>query len=209
MEYSFSITGLLKEAFNRSEGVKGTMIAAFIVYVIIAMLVSGVLEFIFPSGDSIINGMIQTLISAPVTVPIAVGMFFLGINHARGLEIDVPSIFNYYSMIVPITIAFVLIYVALTIGFVLLVIPGIYLLISYSFAYPLLVDKELGPWEAMELSRKTITKQWFKFFGLAVVSALFILVSAIPLGIGLIWSIPTVYIAYGLLYHHMFDEEEH
>lgn len=208
MDYSFSITGLLKEAYNRSEGVKGTIIGAFLIYMIVTVLVTGVLELIFPSGNSIISGLIQTLISAPIIVPIGIGIFFLGINRARGLEIDIPSIFNYYSMIVPITIAFVLIYIALTIGFVLLVIPGIYLLISYSFAYPLLVDKELGPWEAMETSRKIVTKQWFKFFGLAIASTLFLLVSAIPLGIGLIWSIPTVYIAYGLLYHNMFDEEE-
>jgi uncharacterized membrane protein len=93
-------------------------------------------------------------------------------------------------------------------GFVLLVIPGIYLAISYAFVYPLVVDKNLGAWEAMELSRKTVTKQWFKFFGLAVVSAVLIILSAIPLGVGLIWSLPTVYIAYGLLYHHIFDDEE-
>jgi hypothetical protein len=63
-------------------------------------------------------------------------------------------------------------------------------------------------WQAMELSRKTITKQWFRFFGLGIVAVVLIVVSAIPFGIGLIWSIPTVYIAYGLLYHHLFDEED-
>jgi len=208
MEYSFSITGLLKEAFDRSEGVKGTIVGAFIIYVIVAVLVSGVLEIFFPSADSIINAIIQALISAPITVPIVVGIFFLGINHARGFEINIPSIFDYYGMMVPITITFVLMYVCIMLGFVLLIIPGIYLAIAYSFAYPLLVDKELGPWEAMELSRKTITKQWFKFFGLTLVSAIFIIVSAIPLGIGLIWSIPTVYIAYGILYQNMFDGVE-
>jgi uncharacterized membrane protein len=137
-----------------------------------------------------------------------VGITFLGINIARETEINVPSIFNYFTYAIPLTITFVLIYIALMLGFVLLVIPGIYLAISYAFVYPLVVDKNLGAWEAMELSRKTVTKQWFKFFGLAVVSAVLIILSAIPLGVGLIWSLPTVYIAYGLLYHHIFDDEE-
>lgn len=207
MDYSFSITGLLKEAFNRTDGVKGVIFGAFLIYVIIAFIITGILELILPSEGSIINSIIQTVISAPVLVPIMVGVTFLGIYQARGLEINVPSIFNYFSMVVPISITFILVYIATLIGFALLILPGIYLAVSYAFAYPLLVDKGLTPWEAMELSRKTITKQWFKFFGLGLLSGLFIVISAIPLGIGLIWSIPTVYIAYGLLYHHIFDEE--
>jgi uncharacterized membrane protein len=96
--------------------------------------------------------------------------------------------------------------ILIVVGFMLLVLPGIYLAVAYSFALPLIVDKKIGVWEAMELSRKTITKQWFSFFGLGIVAALFLIVSAIPFGIGLIWSLPTVYIAYGLLYHRLFDD---
>ncbi|WP_373073242.1 hypothetical protein [Sulfurimonas sp.] len=208
MDYSFSITGLLKEAFDRSYGVKGTIVGASLIYGIVAVIISAILELVFPSGDSFFNGIIQTLISAPITVPIMVGVTFLGINHARGLDINIPSIFDYFGMMVPIITTFILMYICLIIGFTLLILPGIYLAVSYTFAYQLVADKGLGAWEAMELSRKTVTKQWFKFFGLGLLSALIIILSIIPLGIGLIWSIPTVYIAYGLLYHHIFDDEE-
>jgi len=98
--------------------------------------------------------------------------------------------------------------VLILLGLLLFILPGIYLSIAYFFSYALVVDKGLGVWEAMELSRKTVTEQWFKFFGLALLSILLIIISAIPLGIGLIWSIPTIYIAYGLLYHHLFDDED-
>jgi uncharacterized membrane protein len=208
MDYNFSISGLLQEAYERSNGVKGIIFGAAIIYAVIVIIVTAILELILPSSASIVNGIIQGIISAPITIPIMVGITFLGINRARNLDINVQSIFNYYNMVIPIFTTFILMYILLIIGFTLLIIPGIYLAVSYSFAYQLVVDKGLSPWEAMELSRKTVTKQWFKFFGLAVVSTLFIIISAIPLGIGLIWSIPIVYIAYGMLYHHIFNNVE-
>ena len=110
-------------------------------------------------------------------------------------------------MLASILLAYLAMSGLIFLGFLLLVLPGIYLAVSYTFTYPLIVDKGLSVWEAMELSRKTVTKQWFKFFGLGLVSGFFIIISAIPLGIGLFWSVPTIYISYGLLYHHLFDEE--
>jgi len=91
---------------------------------------------------------------------------------------------------------------------VIYVLLLIYLAIAYIYTLSLIADKNLTVWQAMELSRKTVTKQWFKFFGLGIVSFFFIIISIIPFGIGLIWSIPTVYITYGLLYHRLFDEEQ-
>jgi len=206
--YNFSITGLLKEGFNRTNGVKLHFVGAIIIYVIIALIVGAVLEVIFPQDASPVNSYISSILSAPVTVPIMVGITLLGIKQARDEELNIPSIFNYFNMVIPITLAYIAMLILLTIGFMLLIIPGLYLAVSYSFAYPLIVDKKLGIWEAMELSRKTITKQWFKFFGLGLVSTIALLISAIPLGVGLIWTIPMVYISYGLLYHHLFDDEE-
>jgi hypothetical protein len=59
-------------------------------------------------------------------------------------------------------------------------LPGLYLKIAWVFALPLVIDKRLEFWSAMELSRKTVTRIWFKVFGLAVVAfAPFILVKTI------------------------------
>jgi hypothetical protein len=59
-----------------------------------------------------------------------------------------------------------------------LVLPGVYLFIAWIFTLPLVADKRLEYWSAMELSRKTATRVWFELLGLAVVAFLpFILVS--------------------------------
>jgi predicted Ser/Thr protein kinase len=54
-------------------------------------------------------------------------------------------------------------------GFACLILPGIYLLVAWMFTLPLVVDKQLDFWSAMELSRKVVTKHWFKFLGLSIV----------------------------------------
>ncbi|NOR57681.1 MAG: hypothetical protein GQ474_04075 [Sulfurimonas sp.] len=207
MTYDFSITGVLKEGFRRTEGVKLTFIGSIIIYALIAVFVKSLLEFIFPNSESLVSVYASSTVEMLFTLPILIGIMILGVKRARQEELTIPSIFDYFGMIIPIMLAYIAMSLILTIGFILLIIPGIYLAVSYAFVYTLIVDKGLDVWEAMELSRKTVTEQWFKFFGLSLLSGIIIILSALPLGIGLIWSIPTTYIAYGLLYHRLFDEE--
>jgi uncharacterized membrane protein len=206
--YDFEIVPLLKEGFSRSYGVKWNFMGAIIIYAIIALITGVILEVVFPSKVTQYNDIISSILAIPVTLPIMIGITMLGVKQARDERLEIPSVLNYFSYLLPILLTYMAMSIMLFIGFMLLILPGIYLAISYSFTYALVVDKGLGTWEAMELSRKTVTKQWLKFFGLALLAGLGIMISAIPFGIGLIWSVPTIYISYGLLYHHLFDEEE-
>ena len=90
------------------------------------------------------------------------------------------------------------------IGTVLLVIPGIYLMIGYSYAMILMLDKDMGLWKALETSRKAVTKHWFKVLGFYIVIFIISILGSIPLGIGLIWTAPLSFIAYGTLYRNIF-----
>ena len=53
-----------------------------------------------------------------------------------------------------------------------LVIPGIYLFVAWLFSVPLVADKGLEFWSAMELSRRTVTRVWFQIFALFVLAFL-------------------------------------
>ncbi len=208
MSYDFSITGVLKEGFRRNEGVKLIFIGAVIIYIVISLIVGTILNFIFPETHSELNTYIASLLEMLFTLPIIIGIMMLGIKRARDETLEISSIFDYFGMVIPIILAYIAMTILIVLGFMLLIIPGIYLAVSYAFTYTLIVDKGLDVWEAMELSRKTVTTQWLKFFGLSLACGVIIFLSAIPFGIGLIWTIPMSYIAYGLLYHRLFDEEE-
>jgi len=201
--YSFSIFGVLKEGLRRSNGVKWTFMGSILSLVLIQFIIALVLLFIEPGFKDFLNLLVSML-----TLPISVGVLLLGVFRARQENITIGQIFNYFPQFPYLLLGYILITIFTVLGFIALVIPGIYLAIAYIYTLSLIADKNLTVWQAMELSRKTVTKQWFKFFGLGIVSFFLIIISIIPFGIGLIWSIPTVYITYGLLYHRLFDEEQ-
>jgi uncharacterized membrane protein len=91
------------------------------------------------------------------------------------------------------------------IGFVLCVIPGIYLAVSWYFALPLLIDRQLSFWEAMELSRKVIAKHWFIAFGFMLVMGLVSVAGVIACCIGLFVTVPIALVALMYAYEDIFS----
>lgn len=213
-EYDFDIIEMIKEGFNRIEGVKGIFLAAFVVYIVVAILMQIILGIFFPSPPppaqpNLLNQQIVTILSYPVLMPLIVGVIMLAINYSRGEHIEFKSIFNYYHLMGKLALAGIVIYIMTIIGFVLLVLPGIYLSIAYVFTLPLIADKGMDVWEAMELSRKAVTKHWFKVFGLFLLLSIMMGLGALVFGIGLIWAVPLLFVTlYGLLYPLIFDGVE-
>jgi uncharacterized membrane protein len=132
----------------------------------------------------------------------------LGIRRAAGRDTPVNTLWEPYSHAIPLIVMFVLMAALIVAGFFLLVLPGIYLSIAYSFAPYLIVEKNMGVWEALETSRKAITEYWWRYFGLMLVAVLLVIVGSIPLLLGLIWVIPIVAIATGEVFQKTFGNHE-
>lgn len=65
-------------------------------------------------------------------------------------------------------------------AFCCLVLPGLYLFVAWTFSVPLVADRRLEFWSAMELSRKVVTRVWFAMLGLLVLAFLpFLLINLI------------------------------
>jgi hypothetical protein len=73
-----------------------------------------------------------------------------------------------------------------------------YLSVSWSFAYVLVMDKGLGPWTAMEVSRRVVTKQWFRVFFTMFCGGILSMLGLIGLIIGVFFTLPLSFAA--LLY---------
>jgi uncharacterized membrane protein len=204
--YDFEVFGLIKEAYHRSDGVKWIFVTAIFAYIVIALIVNLIFSVILPSDDVSIEEA-KSILAMPVMVPIMLGIVMLAIKHVRSQELILASIFDYFVIVWSLVFASVAMYVLIIIGFLLLILPGIYLSVAYRFTLPLIADKQLGIWEAMERSRRTVSKRWFKFLGLDIVIYAMVLLSLLSFGIGLIWTIPIAFITNALLYHHLFDEE--
>ncbi len=135
------------------------------------------------------------------------GILLIGVRRALEQELSWKLVFAGFSKVFSITISVILQTILIIIGFILLVLPGIYLTIGYTLTLPLILHKGLGPWEAMEASRKAIHKKWWTVLGLYLVMMLLYAVSAIPLGLGFIWTIPMFFVLIGVLYVRLFGDE--
>lgn len=85
-------------------------------------------------------------------------------------------------------------------GFALLVVPGIYLAVGYMFTTYLIIDYRMEFWQAMETSRRIITKHWFAFFGFTFVLFAINLLGVLALGIGILVTIPVTACAAAIAY---------
>jgi len=69
-------------------------------------------------------------------------------------------------------LVYILTFIFIFCGVCVCFIPGIYLIVAWIFAIPLAADKSLDFWTAMELSRKTVNRQWISIFLLLIIAYL-------------------------------------
>lgn len=216
-DYEFSIGGILSESWEKTAGAKGTLNLAGFFYFLVAIAVMVVIQVVVGSytstnpeaspGQVMAISMSLQLLSSMITMPVVMGLFLLGLRRAVGVPIESASVFSHFGKGPALLGTVIIMYIMMMIGFLLLVLPGIYLMVAYFMAMPLVVEKGLSPWQALEASRKAVSKHWFGFLGLYIVLILIIMISAIPLGIGLIWTVPMLFIAWGIMYRNMFGCE--
>jgi hypothetical protein len=72
----------------------------------------------------------------------------------------------------------------------------LYLGLSWIFGYALVIDQGLGPWQALEVSRRVVSRRWFSLFFLMICAGIIGLLGLIGLGIGVIFTLP---LAFGTL----------
>ena len=204
----WSIGEVLKTAREKQVGFKGSYFAAVLVYAVISIVITLVQEAAVGSaGDDVAASFVELLITL-ILFPLGVGLGLLGIRRAAGKETPVSTLWEPYTHALPLIVMFVLMAVLIIAGFFLLVLPGIYLSIAYSFAPYLIVEKNMGVWEALETSRKAITQFWWRYFGLMFIAMVLIIIGSIPLLIGLFWVLPIVAIATGEVFAKTFGSPE-
>jgi uncharacterized membrane protein len=213
-DFDASIGHVISTAWQNVAGNKGLVWGAFALYVLAIIMMSIVLGFVFGSAaDNMASGgfigiITSQLFQTLVMLPISVGLILVCVKVVSGVEVSAVSVFNYFPKTLNLALTYLLMGLMIILGLMLLVIPGIYLMVAYSLALVLLVDKDLGPWEALETSRKAIHKCWFSVLGLWILLGLILVVAMIPMGIGLIWAVPLTMLCVGVLYRNVFGLSE-
>lgn len=89
------------------------------------------------------------------------------------------------------------------IGFFLLVVPGVIFALMFAFAGYYVLDKGMGPIEAMKASKEATKGYKLDLFGLFVILGLMNVIGALLFGIGLFATIPTTLVAMVYVYRKL------
>jgi hypothetical protein len=166
----------------------------FIGFLVLIVVVLGIISFILPyplgSGnldDGQTGGNIVSNILSALLFP---GFYIVAFQIARNRATSFSDFFKGFNRALPILLLSIVSSILIGLGFILLIIPGIYLVVSYALSMPLLLDKNLDFWPAMETSRKVVGKKWWSFFLFGIALFFLNLAGAILLGLGLLVTVP-------------------
>ncbi len=142
-----------------------------------------------------------------VALLFGIGMVRIGLLIESG---GTPHISDFGSSV---TLSLVIIWASIItgfftfLGFVLFVIPGLIAVIRLSFVKYGIVHKQLSAWDATKESWKMTKGNIWKISGVLMLSILVMLVSIIPVGLGLVVAIPFVSLMYARMYKKILEAQ--
>jgi uncharacterized membrane protein len=172
----------------------GASIVIFFAYGIVGAITGGIDKAMGATPEdpsaigSIINFVLSTFVGMGVTA------FYLA-AHDNPETVDLSTLWHpqpFWKYLV----AEILVGLAIGVGFILLIIPGIIATIFFMFTTFIVIDKELGPIEAMKESMRIGRGYRWPLLGLIVLLLLIMLLGVIALFVGVLVAMPVASLAF-------------
>jgi uncharacterized membrane protein len=133
------------------------------------------------------------------------GLYLVFIRRVRGEAVQVGDVFAGFTLaFANLALAGLVTWLLTTLGFLLCILPGIYLVVGYVFALPLVIDKKMDFWPAMEVSRQVVHRHWWSVFGLLIVLGLIIVAGFLVCIVGAVVAIPVATASLMYVYEDLF-----
>jgi uncharacterized membrane protein len=157
----------------------------FVLFTLIYVLVIGVIKEI---GIFLLAG------------PLTYSFFYIILQRMRGQKFDIGHLTKGFYNFVPAFLAGLLILLFSSFGLLLCIIGAFVVWGMYSFTFLLMIEKNLGFWDAMEESRKLIWPNIAGFTLLSLVGFLLLLFGFIMCCVGVFVTIPIYFCAIACAY---------
>jgi len=147
----------------------------------------------------------SSLIGIVVGGPLSGGLWLYFLKKIRREQASVGTAFSGFSVaFVPLFLGGLITLVLILAGLICFLLPGIYLAVAWAFTLMLIADRGLDFWPAMNLSRKVISKHWWKFLWFFIVLGLIELVGYLMCLVGIIVAAPIAMAALAYAYEDIF-----
>ena len=140
-----------------------------------------------------------------VMYPLMGGLWLYFLNRIRGNPATLETAFSGFKVaFLQLVLAGLVTKLLTLLGFVCFILPGIYLWVAWTFTVALVADRRLDFWPAMGLSRKVISRHWWKFFWFLIVLLLIQLLGLMLCYVGIFVAIPVCLAALAFAYEDIF-----
>lgn len=120
------------------------------------------------------------ILSVVVVCYAAIIMMHQIMSVGRGERVALSKSIGYaHPRLLKLTMAMVVVYFVTAVGMVLLILPGIFVMVMTSMVMPLIIFKQLGPFEAFKASFELVWGNFWRTLGVIIVpnAAIFVVVS--------------------------------
>ena len=163
------------------------------------------------------------------------GLFYFGARHVAGLKVRLKTAFRGLSKYCRGSLfkMGIVQWLIICAGYLLLILPGIYLSLAYIFSGLLIIDRGLGWWDGLEVSRKAVHPVWWRVLGAYLLMSLptilagftiflsifgkgtflpdsnaFLVIASLFFVVCLFYSVPAMVVLIGLLYKELFKPKK-
>lgn len=178
-DYEVDISKYFKKGWATLQPCFGPMVGFFLVIFLINVVLASI-----PVVGKIASGVINA--------PLSAGSTFVVLAILRGQSFEFKDFFKglsnkYFLQLFLISLVGGLLTI---VGVLFFLIPGIYLFVSYVFAVQFAVDWDLEFFQALEASRKLVSRQWLQVFVLLILIGLMNILGLLLLGVGIFVTAP-------------------
>jgi len=213
--YHLDFKQLFKEAFTVTRKNYLPLITACLVTISIVvalyMFAFNVLSGLNENNQTLVN----FVFSSFLVTPLVTGLQMMGIHHAIGLKSRPMDLFSFFKLILPLALASMAINVIAflislvfnavlgEIGSHLSIVVMLYINMAFCMVGPLIVEKKLSAYLALQLSFKLVNKNLLQFTCLFLLIGVLAFIALIPSGLGMLLFIPFYFNLMGIVYRQI------
>lgn len=199
----FSPSAAISFGWNTFKANPGFLIGLVIIPQIITLGVTFILGGVNKSSENSAIGLISFLIILAVDLTVSVGVIKALLNFVDSGKGNFSDLFNNYRLVPNYVISSIFVGLFVLVGIILLIIPGFYFLYRTMFYSYFLVDKKMGPIEAIKASWNATKGNVWNIIGFQFLTFGVVILGFLALIVGLLVAIPVVSVATVYVYRKL------
>ena len=155
-----------------------------------------------------IIGWILFFADLALTLLLAMGLVKISLNFCDNKKGKFSDLLSQYRLLPKYLLAFIVFHLIISVGFILLIIPGIFLMIKLWFWDYFIIDKKMGPIEALKKSWNITNGHVLRLFLFFAIIIGINMLGAFALLVGLFITFPVTMVATAFVYRKLLTQTE-